>query len=67
MNTPSGHLGSKLGFYNTLFGAGWMAGPIAAGFASDAFGSGSPYLAFSIIAGMFVAAITIFRKGSNHF
>ena len=30
MNTPSGHLGLKLGFYNTLFGAGWMAGPIAA-------------------------------------
>ena len=28
MNTPSGHLGLKLGFYNTLFGAGWMAGPI---------------------------------------
>ena len=67
MNTPSGHLGSKLGVYNTLFGAGWMAGPIAAGFASDVFGSGSPYLAFSIIGGMFVAAITIFRKGSKHF
>jgi MFS family permease len=67
MNTPSGHMGSKLGVYNTLFGAGWMAGPIAAGFASDVFGSGSPYLVFSIIGGMFVAAITILRKGSNHF
>ena len=67
MNTPSGHLGSKLGFYNTLFGAGWMAGPIAARFVSDAFGSGSPYLAFFILGSMFVAAITIFRKGSNHF
>jgi MFS family permease len=67
MNTPSGHLGSKLGVYNTLFGAGWTAGPIAAGFASDAFGSGSPYLAFFILGSMFVAAITIFRKGSNHF
>jgi len=42
MNTPSGHLGSKLGVYNTLFGAGWMAGPIAAGFVSDAFGSSIP-------------------------
>jgi MFS family permease len=67
MNTPSGHLGSKLGVYNTLFGAGWMAGPIAAGFASDVFGSGSPYLAFSIIGGIFVAAIIIFGKGSDHF
>jgi hypothetical protein len=44
-----------------------MVGPIAAGFASDVFGSGSPYLAFSIIGGMFVAAIIILRKGSNHF
>ena len=67
MNTPSGRVGSKLGVYNTLFGGGWMAGPIAAGFASDVFGSGSPYLAFSIIGGVFVAAITIFRKGSKHF
>jgi hypothetical protein len=67
VNTLFGHLGSKLRVYNTLFGAGWMAGPIAAGFASEAFGSGSPYLAFSIIGGMFVAAITIFGKGSNHF
>jgi MFS family permease len=67
MNTPSGHLGSKLGFYNTLFGAGWMAGPIAAGFASDTFGSGGPYHAFFILGSVITAAITIFRKGSNHF
>jgi MFS family permease len=67
MDTPSGHVGSKLGVYNTLFGAGWMAGPIVAGFASDAFGSGSPYLAFFIIGSTFAAAITIFRKGRNHF
>jgi MFS family permease len=67
VKTPSGHLGSKRGVYNTLFGAGWVAGPIAAGFASEAFGSGSPYLAFSIVGGMFIAAITIFGKSSNHF
>ncbi len=67
MDTPSGHVGSKLGVYNTLFGAGWMAGPLLAGFASDAFGSGSPYLAFFIIGSAFAAAITIFRKGRNHF
>jgi MFS family permease len=67
MNTPSGHVGSKLGVYNTLFGAGWTAGPIVAGFASDAFGSGSPYLAFFIIGTMFAGATIIFRKGSNHF
>jgi MFS family permease len=67
MNTPSGHVGSKLGVYNTLFGAGWTAGPLAAGFASDAFGSGSPYLAFFIIGTVFATAITIFRKDSKHF
>ncbi|MDW0121367.1 MAG: MFS transporter [Nitrososphaeraceae archaeon] len=67
MDTPSGHVGSKLGVYNTLFGAGWTAGPTAAGFASDAFGPGSPYLAFFVIGSTFAAAITIFRKGRNHF
>lgn len=67
MDTPSGRVGSKLGVYNTLFGAGWTAGPIVAGFASDAFGPGSPYLAFFVIGSTFAAAITIFRKGRNHF
>jgi MFS family permease len=66
-NTPSEHVGSKLGIYNTIFGAGWTAGPIMVGFASDAFGSGSPYLAFFIIGATFAAAIAIFRKDSNHF
>jgi MFS family permease len=66
-NTPSEHVGSKLGVYNSLFGIGWTAGPIMAGFASDAFGSGSPYLAFFIIGTTFTAAIAVFRKSSNHF
>lgn len=67
MDTPSGHVGSKLGVYNTLFGVGWTIGPIVAGFASDAFGSGSPYLTFFIIGSTFAAAIIIFRKGRKHF
>jgi MFS family permease len=66
-NTPSEHVGSKLGVYNSLFGIGWTAGPIMAGFASDAFGSGSPYLAFFIIGTTLTAAIALFRKDSNHF
>jgi MFS family permease len=66
-NTPSEHVGSKLGVYNSIFGIGWTVGPIIAGFASDAFGSGSPYLAFFIIGTTFTAAIAIFRKDSNHF
>ena len=67
MDTPSGHVGSKLGVYNTLFGVWWTIGPIVAGFASDAFGSGSPYLTFFIIGSTFAAAIIIFRKGRKHF
>jgi MFS family permease len=66
-NTPSEHVGSKLGVYNSIFGIGWTVGPIMAGFASDAFGSGSPYLAFFIIGTTFTATIAIFRKDSNHF
>lgn len=66
-NTPSEHVGSKLGVYNSLFGIGWTAGPIMAGFASDAFGSGSPYLALFVIGTTFTAAIAVFRKDSNHF
>jgi hypothetical protein len=38
-----------------------------AGFASDAFGSGSPYLAFFIKGTIFTTAIAGFRKDSNHF
>lgn len=66
-NTPSEQVGSKLGVYNSLFGIGWTAGPIMAGFASDAFGSGSPYLAFFVIGTTFTAAIAVLRKDSNHF
>lgn len=66
-NTPSGHLGSKLGVYNTLFGVGWTTAPIAVGFASDTFGLSSLYLAFFIAGSIFAGAIAIFRKSSNHF
>jgi MFS family permease len=66
-DTPSRHVGSKLGVYNALFGAGWTIGPIVAGFASDSFGSGSPYLTFFIIGSALATAILIFRKGRNHF
>jgi MFS family permease len=61
-DTPSGQIGAKLGVYNTLFGFGWTAGPFVAGFSSDAFGSGSPYLAFFIAGSMLAGSIAIFRK-----
>jgi MFS family permease len=60
-DTPSGRIGAKLGVYNTLFGAGWTAGPIVAGLSSDAFGSGSPYFAF-FVAGSILAGSIAFVK-----
>jgi hypothetical protein len=49
-----------------LFGIGWMTAN-KGGFASGAFGSGSPYLAFFIVVTIFATAIIAFRKDSNHF
>ncbi len=60
--TPPGQIGQKLGVYETLFGAGWTAGPIAAGLSSDAFGSSSPYLAFFIVGSALAASIASVRK-----
>lgn len=61
-DTPSGRIGSKLGVYNTLFGAGWTAGPVMAGVSSDAFGSGSPYFAFAIAGSILAGSIAIVKK-----
>lgn len=61
-NTPPGQIGQKLGVYETLFGAGWTAGPIAAGLSSDAFGSSSPYFAFFIIGSSLAISIPFIRK-----
>jgi hypothetical protein len=44
-----------------------MTEPIMAGFTSDAFASGSPYLAFFIIVIIVATVIAAFRKDSNHF
>ncbi|MGH9991279.1 MAG: MFS transporter [Nitrososphaera sp.] len=60
--TPPGQVGQKLGVYETLFGAGWTAGPIAVGLSSDAFGSSSPYLAFFIVGSALAASIAFIRK-----
>lgn len=61
-NTPPEKMGSKLGVYEALFGAGWTAGPIAVGLSSDAFGSSSPYLAFFVIGSAIAASIAIRKK-----
>ena len=61
-DTPSGQIGAKLGLYNTLFGTGWTAGPMMAGLSSDAFGSGTPYLAFFIAGVILTGSIAIKRR-----
>ena len=61
-DTPTGRIGAKLGIYNTLFGSGWTAGPVVAGISSDAFGSGSPYLAFAIAGSALAGSIAIVKR-----
>ncbi len=64
-DTPVGQMGSKLGIYETIYGIGWTAGPIAIGLSSDAFGSTSPYLAFFIAGTILAGSIMIFRKDNS--
>lgn len=61
-DAPMQKVGSKLGIYGALFGAGWTAGPITVGLSSDVFGPSSPYLAFFIIGAMLASAIAIKRS-----
>lgn len=61
-DTPTGRIGAKLGIYNTLFGSGWTAGPVVAGISSDAFGSGSPYLAFAVAGSILAGSIGIVKR-----
>jgi MFS family permease len=57
-NAPLEKMGTKLGVYEALFGAGWTVGPAAVGLSSDAFGTSSPYLAFSVVGIALAGAIT---------
>ena len=61
-DTPSGQIGAKLGVYNALFGAGWTSGPVVAGLSSDAFGSGSPYLAFAVAGSFLAGSVALVNK-----
>lgn len=61
-DAPVEKMGTKLGIYEALFGAGWTAGPVGVGLSSDAFGPSSPYLAFSLIGAALASAIAIRKK-----
>ncbi len=62
-DAPVEKMGSRLGIFGALFGAGWTSGPIAVGISSDAFGPSSPYLAFFVIGAALASAIAI-KKSS---
>jgi MFS family permease len=64
-DAPVEKMGTKLGIYEALFGAGWTAGPVGVGLSSDAFGPASPYLAFSIIGGALAGSIMAIRRNNK--
>ncbi len=56
-----GEEGSMIGVYETIFGIGWAAGPIAAGLISQYWGGAAPYLAFFAV-GVAVTAMSVIRR-----
>ena len=61
-NTPPGQMGQKLGAYEAMFGIGWAIGPLAVGFSSDSFGSGTPYLALFVIGSALASSLVLFKR-----
>lgn len=57
-----GEEGSMIGVYETIFGVGWTAGPLVAGFISQYWGGAAPYAAF-FAAGVAVTAMSVARRG----
>jgi DHA1 family multidrug resistance protein-like MFS transporter/DHA1 family quinolone resistance protein-like MFS transporter len=61
-NTPPGQMGQKLGAYEAMFGIGWAIGPLAVGFSSDSFGSGTPYLALFIMGSALAGSLVLLKR-----
>ena len=55
--------GALIGAYEAIFGIGWAAGPILAGYGSDLYGIDATYVAFSVF-GVAVGIIAIVRRKS---
>ncbi|MDI1495238.1 MAG: major facilitator transporter family protein [Cenarchaeum symbiont of Oopsacas minuta] len=53
--------GSVIGAYESIFGIGWVIGPIIAGIVSQEYGGSAPYIVFAIF-GFGVAFIAIARR-----
>lgn len=53
--------GSVIGAYETIFGIGWVIGPLTAGLVSEQFGNSFPYVVFFII-GIGVTLLSIIKR-----
>lgn len=53
--------GTIIGAYETMFGIGWVIGPISAGILSEYYGNEAPYMVFFVI-GTAVTIISIIKK-----
>ena len=54
--------GSVIGAYETIFGIGWVIGPLTAGLVSEQFGNSSPYIVFFIMGICIFILATIKRE-----
>jgi len=53
--------GSVIGAYETIFGIGWVIGPLTAGLISEQFGNSFPYVVFFII-GIGITLLSIIKR-----
>lgn len=53
--------GSIIGAYETIFGIGWVIGPLSAGIVSEHFGNSYPYIMFFVI-GVGISIMTIVKR-----
>lgn len=53
--------GSIIGAYETIFGIGWVTGPIIAGQLSEQFGTSFPYLVFFIV-GICITLMSVIKR-----
>lgn len=53
--------GSVIGAYETIFGIGWVIGPLTAGIVSEQFGNSFPYVVFFII-GVGITILSIIKR-----
>ena len=62
VRTRSRSTGPIIGAYETLFGAGWMAGPAIGGLVTDAFGSSALYVGLCVTGVAMAALSAVYRR-----